>query len=103
MVIVGRLIEQLAHIAFTDAILLMLAAWYIGEVLTVKAGPFSIFFKMRNSLPHGGLLHCLYCIAVWITPLLLIAYVYMPCLIWPFALAGGALMLRSYSGVRHDG
>lgn len=103
MAIAVEIATRLAQIAFADAILLMLAAWYLTEVVSNKTGPFKVFYYARTRLNHGGLLTCGYCLIVWITPLLLIVYVYLPCLIWPFALAGGALMLRAYTGVKHDG
>lgn len=86
-----------------DFILLMLATWYITEVIVTKHGPFGLFERARDGLPHGGLLTCLYCTAIWVGAAVFLAYLYLPIIVWPFALAGGALVIRAYSGVKHDG
>lgn len=83
-------------------LLITLAAYYLAEVVTTKAGPFDVFakFRMRSK---SGLLACIWCFipyaAALVLALLFIPYAIM--IVWLFAICGAAMMLRSYTGSGH--
>lgn len=83
-------------------VLLAFATWRTANMIAREKGPFHSFEKLRARAPLGGLTACIYCVSVWVAVLLLIIYLIAPVLIWPLAISGAALMLRSYTGVGHD-
>ena len=106
-----------------EFIKLMLGVWYIAYAVTATHGPRGIFEWMREKLPHGrwgyvvltageteveitphvplhnGLLDCIICFAPWVALALLIVQVDV--IRDVLALAGGALLLHSFSGWRY--
>lgn len=91
-------------VTFLDIAILLLATLYLAEAITAKDGPFGAFRWIRQHLPLGGLTACVWCLAPWLAALLLAVYLLVPYghyAVLPFALAGGALALRSYTGVQH--
>jgi len=94
-----------------DLLLISLAVWYTAYALIKLSAPFNVLGKLRTWAQAGEnakagslgeLLTCIYCTAwycaifwfiVWQTPLKPIVY--------PFALAGAALMLHRYTGSFH--
>ena len=108
-----------------DLLLLALATWYLAYSAVKLAGPFGVFTWLREwrggrwhgrtyeydirvgngdskALQTNGALDCIYCISLyvaigfallWLTPA-------RP-LVYPFALAGAALMLHRYTGGMH--
>jgi hypothetical protein len=77
----------------------VLATWYISYILTAQKGPFLILERLRNRF--GGLLDCIYCIAPYVAAgivLLMRNTSWGTPVVQVFAIAGGALMLRSYTG-----
>lgn len=85
--------------------LLIPATWYIAETISSKAGPFNVFTRIRERLPLGGLTSCIYCTVPWVALVLYTVYFRhfaIESFVHVFAIAGAALMLRSYTGVRHD-
>lgn len=85
--------------SLADFTLLVLATWYSAYIIATKGGPFNVFGWLREHFPLGGLTTCIVCLAVWcgavfyiclITPLAPIVY--------PFAAAGGAVLLYRYTG-----
>lgn len=85
-----------------DLLLVVLATFYAAYVLVNTHGPFGAFETARARLPHGGLLTCIYCLAVWLAVLF---YVLMltpaAIVVYPIALAGGAMLLFRYTGGNH--
>lgn len=87
-----------------DFVIIALATLYLAEAITSKSGPFSMFMWVRDHLPLGGLTTCVWCLAPWLAGVLVTLYLLVPYghyVVMPFALAGGALALRSYTGVQH--
>jgi hypothetical protein len=83
-----------------DLLRIALATWYISHAVTALSGPLRLFTRLRGVSPLSGLLSCIYCLSIWVA---LGLYIIMQhdsghYLIDPFAVAGAALMLRSYSG-----
>ena len=105
---------------------LMLGVWYIAYAVTATDGPRGIFEWMREKLPHGrhgaptfargvlsdgteyetdkiypanGLLDCIICFAPWVALALLTVQVDV--IRDVLALAGGALLLHSFTGWRY--
>jgi hypothetical protein len=79
----------------------VLATWYIAYILTAQNGPFSILARLRALPVLHDLLQCIYCAAPYVA-----VGVYAvgghegmgyP-IIQVIAIAGAALMLRSYTG-----
>jgi hypothetical protein len=84
-----------------------LATWYISYILTAQNGPFAILVTIRAMPAFYELLQCIYCVAPYIA-----AGVYVigrnSAIGYPvvqvLAVAGAALMLRSYTGAGvHNG
>lgn len=87
-----------------DLLILTLATLYLAEAVTAKSGPFGVFAWLRQHLPLGGLTTCVWCLAPWLAAILLLILLFVPYgayLITPFALAGAALALRSFTGIQH--
>ena len=83
-----------------DLLLLALATWYTAYVVVQLDGPFTVFKRIRPRT--RGLTECIYCFAPYAAVLwLLIWYTPAKPLIYPFALAGAALMLHRYTGGNH--
>lgn len=85
-----------------DCIIVTLAALYTAQVMTASHGPFDIFDKLREKLPLGGLTSCFWCMIPWVSMIYLLMYRYLPICLYPFAVAGGAMVIRAYTGVQHD-
>jgi len=110
-----------------DFIKLTFGVWYIAHAVTGTHGPLGVFEWMREKLPHGrrkgkpgitriddvtgerevvsekqstfpGLLDCIICFAPWVALGLLLVPV--EALRDVLALAGGALLLHSFTGWR---
>lgn len=104
---------------------LIFGVWYIAYAVTNTHGPLGVFEWMREKLPHGrrtivvvskpitendpypivrdykklpGLLDCIICLAPWMALALLLVQVDV--LRDVLALAGGALLLHSFTGWR---
>lgn len=87
--------------SWLDLLILALATWYASRVLTKEAGPWGLLAKLRAVWPRGPLT-CIYCTAPWAAAALWADYRYgWPPVVWVLAVAGLALMLRSYTGVAH--
>jgi hypothetical protein len=85
-----------------DAISAGLAAFYLAYVVTRTHGPFGVFDKARENWPHGGLLTCFHCAAMW-TGMAAVALVLTPLapIVWALAAAGAASFLYRYTGGDH--
>jgi hypothetical protein len=87
-----------------DFIVAILSTWYISYILTAQTGPFLILEKVRDRA--GGVFDCIYCIAPYVAGIVWLVMQYIEQgndIAQVFAIAGGALMLRSYTGVGlHD-
>lgn len=82
----------------TTFLILASAVWYISYALTALEGPLNSFVKLR-SLKLGGLFDCIYCTSVWVGFFAIWLWLGgFESLLYPFALAGWAMMLRSYTG-----
>lgn len=75
-----------------------LAAWYVAYSVTSTHGPYNVFDRLRNSLPHGGLLDCPVCLAFWAALVLLLLP--MGIVTQALAVAGGAMILHGLAGWR---
>jgi len=86
-----------------DLLILAAATAYVAFVVTSKDGPFRVFARLRAALPLGGLMACVWCLAVWVAAALYLAWisVVLQPVVIILAIAGIALMLASYSGVQH--
>jgi hypothetical protein len=87
----------------TQTFILALAVWRISYALTAEDGPMNIFIKLR-SLKLGGLFDCIYCTSIWVGFIAIWLWLgHFEALLYPFALSGLAMMLRSYTGAGiHD-
>lgn len=81
-----------------DAIALLLlavATWRLTMLLARDEWPFSAGAWLRTQLPF---LACVYCASVWAAGALLLAWLWLPALVWLLAASGGALLLHRYTG-----
>ena len=85
-----------------DALAAGLAAYYVAYVVTRTHGPFGAFDKARVRWPHGGLLDCFHCAAMW-AGLAAVALVLTPLapVVWALAAAGAASGFYRYTGGEH--
>lgn len=110
-----------------DLLKIILGTWYIAHAVTATHGPGGVFDWVREKLPHGrlgqkfivasrdpvsgemrqvnevefprnGLLDCIVCFAPYVALALLIAPVGV--IADALAVAGGALLLHSFTGWR---
>lgn len=86
----------------TSLLFLALATWRVSYMLTTESLPFHIGTTLRKRFPLGGLSTCIYCMSVWVAGVMLILWTldgawYV--IVYWFAISGGMLMLRSYTGV----
>lgn len=86
-----------------DLLILALATWYLAHALTKTRGPFNLFATLRGRFHLGGLTSCPVCAAPWMAgALFLLGDTPLQPLVVVLAIAGGALMLGSYSGASHS-
>jgi len=85
-----------------DALAAGLAAYYLAYVITRTHGPLSVFDKARFDWPHGGVLDCFHCAALW-AGLIAVALVSTPLapVVYALAAAGAASFLYRYTGGEH--
>ena len=81
-----------------DLLIIGLATWYIAYAVTSTHGPFNVFERIRKVTTLGGLLTCPVCLAFWAALLLLLLP--MGVVTQALGLAGGAMILHSWSGWR---
>lgn len=73
-----------------------LAALYLAHVITSTHGPYNVFKSARDTLPHGGLLTCFFCLVFWVALALRI----LPrSVVDALSVAGGASALYKYTGM----
>jgi hypothetical protein len=95
-----------------DFVIMSIATWRISAIITEEDGPFGVFKWLRYETTKRrtgrnvddndiSLVTCIKCASVWVAVFVLLFYYFAPELIWIFAASGLALMLRSYTGVRH--
>lgn len=80
----------------SDIALVMLATWYTAYVVAKLDGPFAAFAWLRA---HGAVFQCIYCLSWWVA--IVFALIWLtPArpLVYPFALAGGALLMHRFTG-----
>jgi hypothetical protein len=103
-----------------DFLLLALATYRVAAIITEEYGPFGIMHKLRMWLdpkmprkwsnPGSQELYsftrCVKCMSVWVALSLFVLLSVIPdagrLIVSWFAISGAALMLRSYTGVKHD-
>jgi len=84
----------------TSLIILALATWRLSYMLTAESLPFNIGSKLRARFPLGGLTTCIYCMSVWVAILMLgLWYTDLYPIVYVLAITGGAMVMRSYTGV----
>lgn len=86
-----------------DLLLLAVATLWVAHVITATQGPGRLFLRLRDATRQrlAGLFDCIWCTSVWVALLMFFLHQFVPGLTWIFAIAGAALMLRSYTGVHH--
>ena len=86
-----------------DFLLMAIATLYVAQVMTATAGPGQVFERLRTVTRNrlGGLFDCVWCVSVWVGAAFFFLHQFVPRITWIFAIAGAALLLRSYTGVHH--
>jgi len=83
----------------TSLIILALATWRGAYMLTSETCPFNVCVWVRKHLNLGGVLNCIYCTSFWVAILMLgLWYTDLYPLVYVFAITGGAMVMRSYTG-----
>ena len=88
--------------SWLDWLIVTMAVMYSAEVISGKSGPLGIFDRLHKMVLLGKLTKCPWCMAIWLGIVFLALYSKLPVLVWPFAVAGAAMALRSYTGARLD-
>lgn len=81
-----------------NLIIYSLAVWYVAYAVTSTHGIGGSFDWMRKNLPHGGLLDCPVCLALWVA--ILFSLLPFGILISALAIAGGAMILHGIANWR---
>ena len=85
-----------------DLLILALATWRVSYLITSEDAPFQLAAKFRAKFPLGGLSTCIKCAGVWVAIMMyLLWYTSLQPIVVISAIAGGALMLASFTGVHH--
>ena len=85
-----------------DLLMLALATFYASYVVVNTKGPFDVFLAAREKLPHGGLLTCIYCVALWIGLLLYcLTFTRLAPVVTVLAGVGGAMFIYRWTGGSH--
>lgn len=86
-----------------DLIVLALATMYAVHAVTSTHGPLNSFLILRERTRHvlKGFFDCAVCVSFWAALALLLLYAVAPGFIWVLAIAGAALAVRTYAGVKH--
>lgn len=85
---------------FLNLLILSLASWRLAYLATREDAPFKLAVRFRTRYPLGGLTTCLYCAGMWTAALMYILWLTpLAPIVTIFAIAGGALMLATYTGV----
>ena len=85
-----------------NIMILGLAGWRIASLLYVEKGPFNIFVKLREKIgiehydddtPYvypdsffSSLFSCMWCLSVWVSGTMVLAYIFLPVITIWFAL-----------------
>lgn len=75
------------------------AALYLAYVLTHTHGPYDVFKMARETLPHGGLLTCFFCLVFWAA---LTLHILPRFIVDALMVAGGASALYKYTGMHYE-
>lgn len=94
----------------TDLLTLSLATWLIAHIIVKLNSPFNIIKALRDKAiargtepgSIGEALTCIYCVSVWVGIIVVLVWL-SPAreVVYPFAVAGGGLMLWRYTGGEH--
>jgi hypothetical protein len=93
-----------------DLLLLILATWRLSSMLTQESGPFAIFDRLRfavgatptechDQVTTGTITNafcCVKCLSVWVAPVMLVAGIYAPAVVWLFAVSAGAILVQRW-------
>lgn len=88
-----------------DFLVSALATWYLAYVISAQSGPLRLFERLRRVGQLHELLSCIYCLSVWVAGgvYLVMVHTDVQWLVYIPAVAGAALMLRSYTGSGMNG
>ena len=85
-----------------DAVMVALATFYASYVLTNTKGPFDAFLRLRERFPMGGLLTCIYCVALWLALAFYgLSLTPLSWLVTVFGAAGAGMFVYRFSGGQH--
>lgn len=85
-----------------DFIILSLATWRLARLFSQETGPFALLETFRIRYPLGGLMVCMYCLSLWLAPIVWLLWRYAPIeIVDLIALSGGAMLLHRYTGGDH--
>lgn len=87
-------------------ILLILATYRLATDLAWESGPSRIYERVRGTImqrfgPHSSVsegISCPICLSLWLAPLIYLAWLYAPIIVWLLAAAGGAAFLARQKG-----
>ncbi len=84
-----------------DLVAIALATFYVAVAMT-KSGPWRVFDRLRDRLPHGGLLSCAVCLSVWISvAFYVLSLAGLAVVVYAIAPAGAAVLAWRYTGGDH--
>lgn len=84
----------------TSLIILALATWRLSFMLVSETGMFGVFTFIRKHANVSGVLNCIFCTSVWVAILIMVVwYSDLYPSVYVLAISGGAMVMRSWSGV----
>lgn len=85
-----------------DLLVLALATWRLAYMFALESGPWRVFERIRQKLPMGGLMTCIYCLSVWMAALTYVLWLTPgAALVWILAASGGAMLFWRQTGGMH--
>ena len=89
---------------FLELLVFGIATWRLSYMLVRESGPRQIFTHLRDSTRTWKLFDCLYCVSMWVAPLVYIALTGpLAPLVWIVAGSGLAIMLGSFTSANYEG
>lgn len=93
-----------------DFLLIALATWRLSALLAYETGPAAILETFRfyvgatpvncaeqqNSDRVTNVFCCIKCLSVWVAPVILLLWLYVPVVVWALAASAGAILVQKW-------
>ena len=83
-----------------DLLILAFACYVVTDILVNRAAPFGVMDWIRAKA-NSDVFRCFYCASIWAGIAVYLVWRIEPQVIYPVAVAGGAVLLWRYTGGNH--